>query len=394
MSHPSDRPGDSAVPWADKQRQAQCTQWLASLAPTHGLRPETLRLASADASFRRYLRIDSLQASYIVMDAPPDKEDCAPFVQVQGLMQLAGLHVPNVVDWDRAHGFLLLSDLGQHTVIERLDPADPQGAAAWYRQATDTLLQWQLASRPGVLPPYNEAVLRRELALFPDWYVAQHRQVVLSEAQQQVLAQAFDRIVAENLSAPSVFVHRDFMMRNLMAPTLPAARGSLPPEGAQSALGRPGGGLMAPVSEGGPLGVLDFQDAVFGPITYDITSLLRDAFISWDEDFVLDITVRYWEQARKAGLLGAASASGWGEDFGAFYRSVEWMGLQRHLKVAGIFARLTLRDGKPKYLQDAPRFIAYIRATARRYRELGPLARLVDQIEGDAAPVGFAYGRM
>ncbi len=394
MSHPSDRPGDSAVTWADKQRQAQCTQWLASLAPTHGLRPETLRLASADASFRRYLRIDGLQASYIVMDAPPDKEDCAPFVQVQGLMQQAGLHVPQVFDWDRAHGFLLLSDLGQHTVIERLDPADPQGAAAWYRQATDTLLQWQLASRPGVLPPYNDALLRRELALFPDWYVAQHRQLVLSEAQQQVLAQAFDRIVQENLSAPSVFVHRDFMMRNLMAPTLPAARGSLPPEGAQSALGRPGGGLMAPQHPGGPLGVLDFQDAVYGPITYDIASLLRDAFISWDEDFVLDITVRYWEQARKAGLLGAASASGWGDDFGAFYRSVEWMGLQRHLKVAGIFARLTLRDGKPKYLQDAPRFIAYIRATARRYRELGPLARLVDQIEGDAAPVGFAYGRM
>ena len=432
MSHPSDRPGDSAVTWADKQRQAQCTQWLASLAPTHGLRPETLRLASADASFRRYLRIDGLQASYIVMDAPPDKEDCAPFVQVQGLMQQAGLHVPQVFDWDRAHGFLLLSDLGQHTVIERLDPADPQGAAAWYRQATDTLLQWQLASRPGVLPPYNDALLRRELALFPDWYVAQHRQLVLSEAQQQVLAQAFDRIVQENLSAPSVFVHRDFMMRNLMAPTLPAARGSLPPEGAQSALGRPGGGLMAPTlpaargslpqggegapalpvrgaqsalgrpggglmapqHPGGPLGVLDFQDAVYGPITYDIASLLRDAFISWDEDFVLDITMRYWEQARKAGLLGAASASGWGDDFGAFYRSVEWMGLQRHLKVAGIFARLTLRDGKPKYLQDAPRFIAYIRATARRYRELGPLARLVDQIEGDAAPVGFAYGRM
>ncbi|MCO5103951.1 MAG: phosphotransferase [Burkholderiaceae bacterium] len=391
MSHPLNRPG--AVTWADPERQARCMQWLARLAPVHGLRPETLRLASADASFRRYLRVDG-QHSFIVMDAPPDKEDCAPFVQVQGLMQQAGLNVPQVFDWDRAHGFLLLSDLGQHTVIERLDPADPQAAAAWYRQAADTLLQWQLASRPGVLPPYSDALLRRELALFPDWYVAQHRQVVLSAAQQQVLAQAFDRIVAENLSAPSVFVHRDFMMRNLMAPTLPAARGSLPPEGAQSALGRPGGGLMAPQYPGGPLGVLDFQDAVFGPITYDIASLLRDAFISWDEEFVLDITVRYWEQARKAGLLGSASASGWGDDFGAFYRSVEWMGLQRHLKVAGIFARLTLRDGKPRYLQDAPRFIAYIRATARRYRELGPLARLVDQIEGDAAPVGFAYGRM
>jgi aminoglycoside/choline kinase family phosphotransferase len=166
-----------------------------------------------------------------------------------------------------------------------------------------------------------------------------------------------------------------------MAPTLPLRVVRCPKAGkgsgfagpwAQSALGRPGGGLMAPQHPGGPLGVLDFQDAVYGPITYDIASLLRDAFISWDEDFVLDITVRYWEQAQGK-ALGAASASGWGDDFGAFYRSVEWMGLQRHLKVAGIFARLTLRDGKPKYLQDAPRFIAYIRATARRYRELGPL---------------------
>lgn len=376
MSHSSDTPGASAVTWPDTLRQAQCAQWLAPLAERHGLRPETLRLASADASFRRYLRIDTRVAgvSRIVMDAPPDKEDCAPFVHVQGLMEQAGLRVPQVLDWDRAHGFLLLSDLGEQTAIERLDPADPQAAAAWYRQATDVLLQWQLASRPGVLPPYDEALLRRELALFPDWYVAQHRQLVLSAAQQQVLAQAFERIVAENLAAPSVYVHRDFMMRNLMAPALAAAGGSLAPEG--------------------PLGVLDFQDAVYGPITYDIASLLRDAFISWEEDFILDITVRYWEQARKAGLLGAASASGWGADFGAFYRSVEWMGLQRHLKVAGIFARLTLRDGKPKYLQDAPRFIGYIRATARRYRELGPLARLLDQIEGDAAPVGYAYGRM
>jgi len=214
--------------------------------------------------------------------------------------------------------------------------------------------------------------------------VARHRQVVLSDAQQQVLRGAFERIVAENLQAPSVYVHRDFMMRNLMAPTPGAGVSSLPPEGAQAVTG----------PSFSPLGVLDFQDAVYGPITYDVASLLRDAFISWDEDFVLDITVRYWEQARKAGLLGAASASGWGDDFGAFYRSVEWMGLQRHLKVAGIFARLGLRDGKAKYLQDTPRFIGYIRATARRYRELAPLARLIDQIEGDAAPVGYAFGRM
>ena len=332
----------------------------------HGLRPETLRPASADASFRRYLRLDTASgASLVVMDAPPDKENCRPFVQVQALMQQAGLRVPEIVAWDEAHGFMLLSDLGAQTVIEVLNPENPQAALDWYRLAVDALLDWQQASRPGVLPPYDEALLRRELQLFPDWYVARHRGVVLDAAQQATLAQAFDRIVANSLAAPSVFVHRDFMMRNLM----------VPPTGAR-------------------LGVLDFQDAVYGPITYDIASLLRDAFISWDEDFVIDVTVRYWEKARRAGLLGARSASGWGDDFGEFYRAVEWMGLQRHLKVAGIFARLTLRDGKPKYLADAPRFIAYIRATATRYRELAPLLRLVDQIEGTSAPVGYAFGRM
>ena len=332
----------------------------------HGLRPETLRPASADASFRRYLRLDTASgASLVVMDAPPDKENCSPFVQVQALMQQAGLRVPEILAWDEAHGFMLLSDLGAQTVIEVLNPENPQAALDWYRLAVDALLDWQQASRPGVLPPYDEALLRRELQLFPDWYVARHRGVALDAAQQATLAQAFDRIVANSLAAPSVFVHRDFMMRNLM----------VPPTGAR-------------------LGVLDFQDAVYGPITYDIASLLRDAFISWDEDFVIDVTVRYWEKARRAGLLGARSASGWGDDFGEFYRAVEWMGLQRHLKVAGIFARLTLRDGKPKYLADAPRFIAYIRATATRYRELAPLLRLVDQIEGTSAPVGYAFGRM
>ena len=179
---------------------------------------------------------------------------------------------------------------------------------------------------------------------------------------------------------------------SVMAPTVGTGVSSLPPGGALAALGRPGGGSDGAADA--PLGVLDFQDAVYGPITYDIASLLRDAFISWDENFVIDITVRYWEKARKAGLVGAASPSGWGADFGEFYRSVEWMGLQRHLKVAGIFARLTLRDGKPKYLQDAPRFLRYIRATADRYRELGPLCKLIDQIEGTQEAVGYAFGHV
>ena len=355
------------VSWPDAARRAAFDAWLAPLVGPHQLLPATLRPASADASFRRYLRIDTATgASRIVMDAPPDKENCKPFVQVQGLMAAAGLNVPQILAFDEPTGFMLLSDLGHQTVIERLNPEKPQDAYAWYQQATDVLLQWQKASQPGVLPAYDEPLLRRELALFPDWYLGKHRAIALDDKQQATLGSAFDAIVAHNLAAPQVYVHRDFMTRN----------------------------LMAPVEAGAPLGVLDFQDAVYGPITYDIASLLRDAFISWEEEFVIDITVRYWEKARKAGLLGANSASGWGDDFGEFYRAVEWMGLQRHLKVAGIFARLTLRDGKPKYLADAPRFIAYIRATANRYRQLGPLLKMLDQIEGTEPVVGFAYGRM
>ena len=431
MSHPSSPPTPlaaaspapaSPVSWPDAARQAAFEQWLAPLVQSHQLLPASLRPASADASFRRYLRIDSAAgASCIVMDAPPDKENCRPFVQVQALMAAAGLNVPHILAWDEPGGFMLLSDLGSTTLIELLTPEAPQAALGWYLQATDVLLDWQKASKPGVLPAYDEALLRRELALFPDWYLGQHRGITLDGKQQATLASAFDAIVAHNLAAPNVFVHRDFMTRNLMAPTLPAARGSLPPGGALAALGRPGGGsVMAPTvgtgvsslppggalaalgrpgggSDGAadaPLGVLDFQDAVYGPITYDIASLLRDAFISWEEEFVIDITVRYWEKARKAGLLGANSASGWGDDFGEFYRAVEWMGLQRHLKVAGIFARLTLRDDKPKYLADAPRFMGYIRATAHRYRQLGPLLKMLDQIEGTEPVTGFAYGRM
>jgi N-acetylmuramate 1-kinase len=350
----------TAVHWEDPQREQAFGQWLRAVAPAHGLDPATLRPASADASFRRYLRVDGIQGSRIVMDAPPDKENCQPFVQVAGLMQDAGLLAPRVLEWDEPRGFMLLDDLGHRTMIEAVDAQQPQAAQPLYLRAIDALIAWQLASRPGVLPPYDEALLSRELALFPDWYLARHRGVAVEGKLRETLDEAFRLIVRHNLASPAVYVHRDFMPRNLMLPADPAER---------------------------RLGVLDFQDAVHGPITYDIASLMRDAFLSWDEEFVLDITVRYWEKALKAGLPVNA-------DFGEFYRAVEWMGLQRHLKVAGIFARLTLRDGKPRYLADTPRFIAYIRATAGRYRELAPLLRLVDEIEGTQVVAGYAFGRL
>ena len=380
------------VTWADPQRQVAFEAWLAALSGPQQLDVPSLCLASADASFRRYLRIDAAGGTRIIMDAPPDKENCQPFVQVAQLMQMAGLRAPEVLAWDEAQGFMLLTDLGSHTMMQAMKQAGTLETFApnlpLYLQAVDALIAWQLASQPGVLPHYDEALLRRELALFPDWYIAQHRGITLTATQRATLDTAFDRIVTENLRWPSVYVHRDFMPRNLMvggAPTLGTGVSSLPPEGAAHlAWGGPAPGGAPTLSAS--LGVLDFQDAVYGPITYDIASLMRDAFLTWDEEHVLDITIRYWQQARKAGLPV-------GDDFGEFYKGVEWMGLQRHLKVAGIFARLTLRDGKPQYLADAPRFIAYIRATCSRYIELKPLLRLVEEIENIKPPEVFAFGR-
>jgi len=379
--NPTASPG--TVVWADSSRQALFEHWFANLQGAQGLDRSTLQLASADASFRRYLRVQSTQGTRIIMDAPPEKENCQPFVHVARLMDAAGLKVPQVLAWDEPNGFMLLSDLGTQTMMQVIDPAAAPPLAL-YLQAVDALVQWQLSSKPGELPPYDKALLRRELELFPQWYLTEHRKVTLDDATRKTLDEAFGHIIQNNLAWPSVYVHRDFMPRNLMAPTLPTACGSLPPEGAVSPWGGPAAKLSS--SSENRLGVLDFQDAVYGPITYDIASLMRDAFLSWDENFCLDVTIRYWQKARKAGLPV-------GDDFGEFYRGVEWMGLQRHLKVAGIFARLTLRDGKPQYLADTPRFIGYIRSTCARYRELKPLLRLVEAVEGFESTNILAYNK-
>jgi aminoglycoside/choline kinase family phosphotransferase len=277
------------------------------------------------------------------MDAPPAQEDCRPFIHVAQLLRDAGINAPEVHAQDLAQGFLLLSDLGETTYLAALNAAN---ADQLFADATDTLVKWQLASRAGELPAYDEALLRRELALFPEWYVGRHLGATLSAAQAAALESVAALLVRNALAQPAVYVHRDFMPRNLM--------------------------LSVPNP-----GVLDFQDAVHGPISYDVVSLYRDAFVSWPEERVLDGCVRYWEKARRARLPVRA-------DFADFYLELEWMGLQRHLKVLGIFARINYRDGKPHYLKDTPRFVGYARAVATRYRELAPLARLLDELEAQA----------
>ncbi len=275
------------------------------------------------------------------MDAPPGREDCRTFARVAGMLRVAGVNAPEIFACDFDRGFLLLTDFGNTTYLSALNETS---APRLFDDAVDALIRWQLASRPGELPPYDETLLRRECELFRQWYVARHLGVTLTRGEHEMLAQTITAIITRNLAQPAVYVHRDYMPRNLM------------------------------VAEPNP-GVLDFQDAVHGPITYDIASLFRDAFVTWDEERVLDWTIRYWEKAKRARLPVDS-------DFGSFYRDLEWMGLQRHLKVLGIFARIHYRDGKSGYLEDTPRFLRYVRGVCERYGELMPLARLFDRLDG------------
>jgi aminoglycoside/choline kinase family phosphotransferase len=297
------------------------------------------------------------------MDAPPPMEDCRPYVHVARLLVDAGVHAPQVLAQDLDRGFLLLTDLGSVTYLDALQPREPGAtpapggstvrAHALYLDAIDALVRWQRASRDGELPPYDAALLRRELDLFPDWYLAKHLGIAVDGAMRDTLERTFALVIANNLAQPRVFVHRDYHTRNLM------------------------------LSTPNP-GVLDFQDAVHGPITYDLVSLLRDAYIAWDEERQLDWAVRYWERARAAALPVDA-------DFGTFWRDFEWMGVQRQLKVLGIFARLCHRDGKPGYLADMPRVMAYLRGACRRYAAFDPLLRLLDAVEGRARAAGYTF---
>ena len=339
------------------ERTALLENWLRTVLPE---RTPILSPASADASFRRYFRVqtgtdanaDDKPSSLIVMDAPPGHEDCRPWLSIAALLREAGVHVPDVFAEDLDNGFVLMSDLGDTTYLSALDE---HNAAALYADALGSLIAMQLASRPGRLPEYSRELLMREVRLFDEWYVTRHKGVTLTESELTTLMNVYDRVINVNLSEPRVFVHRDYHSRNLMH--IPGERNP---------------------------GVIDFQDAVYGPLSYDLVSLFKDAYIDWDEAFVLDLLVRYWETARQLELPVRA-------DFGDFHREFEWMGVQRHLKVLGIFARLNHRDGKAGYLEAMPRVMAYLRKACARYGDLKPLLRLLDRLDPEEVTVGYTF---
>ncbi len=343
----------AAIAWPDPARRSAFYAWLDQIAPRHALRVESIAPASADASFRRYLRVHSATSSFIVMDAPPPQEDVRPFVHIAGLIRDAGLHAPAVLECDAAQGFLLLADLGNVPYLKALQDATPEGADTLMRDAVLALVQFQQQVDGSSLPVYDEAMLARELALFPEWCV-QHEFGIVWDANQRAQWDVLCRLLIDSaLAQPVVPVHRDWMPRNLM------------------------------VADPNP-GILDFQDAVQGPITYDLACLLRDAFVSWDEAREIDWAVRWWDQARRASLPVE-------DDFGEFWRQLEWMGLQRHLKVAGIFCRLKHRDGKPAYSTDLPRFFAYMTKVGLRYRPLQPLLTLIEPMSERRLAAGYTF---
>ena len=336
-------------------RLARLTDWL---APLQLVDVGSRRPASSDASFRRYFRYDvvpalrdKLGATLVAMDAPPARENVPAFVHVQGLLLEAGVNVPAIVARDVENGFLLLSDLGTTTYLQRLTV---DNAPFMYSDAIDTLIRFQLHSQPGVLPDFDRAFVLREMNLFPEWFIGKHLGLTLTDAQQAQLDKVFEAITANVLAQQQVFMHRDYHSRNLMW-----------------------------MEHANP-GVLDFQDAVYGPVTYDLGSLLRDAYVQWDEEFVLDWVVRYWQSAKQVGLPV-------NPDIDAFYRDFEYMALQRHLKILGIFCRLNYRDGKSIYMGDLPTVMDYVRKTANRYTELKPLVRLLDTLEDKAPQVGYTF---
>lgn len=317
------------------ERVAQITRWL-----LHDLGFPNFELTptSSDASFRRYFRIAFDDETRIVMDAPPGKEDLGPFIKVARLMESMGLHVPRILEENHGEGFLLLSDLGTEQYLAHLNE---ESVGALYRDALDALAELQARGpRNDELPPYDRDLLLREMELFREWFLGRHLQLRLTQDEHQLLNSSFDLLAESALEQPRVTVHRDYHARNLM------------------------------VSDPNP-GIIDFQDAVIGPLTYDLVSLLKDCYIAWPRNWVEQWALGFHDIALEAGLTDM-------RDQGEFLRWFDLMGVQRHLKAVGIFARLNRRDGKPGYLKDIPRTLGYVREVASRYRDLRPLSEFIE----------------
>ena len=321
-------------------RELQITEWLNNILKNQEY---TIKPASSDASFRRYFRIVSSNQSYILMDAPPEKENSKPFVEIANVLFNAGLNVPKIHKADFKKGFLLLSDLGNKTYLDELNQ---QNASLLYRDAYLALIKIQKNADTQSLKPYNDSLLMKELSLFPDWYLKLHKSYQMNDSEKNILGLTFDLLIKNINSHTQVFVHRDFHSRNLMF-----CNGDL----------------------GENPGILDFQDAVKGSIVYDLVSLFKDAYIVWNEEEIMDWLIRYWEKAKQNKLKVQ-------DDFAEFYRDFEWMGVQRHLKVLGIFARLNYRDHKANYLSDLPAVENYLRRACERYKDFHPLLKLMNKL--------------
>ncbi|QLG88586.1 phosphotransferase [Chitinibacter bivalviorum] len=328
-------------------RHEQITNWLQSWQPEA---PAALVVAAADASIRQYWRASWADHTVIVMDFDSAQFDVQPFLARQAQLAGAGVAVPQVLAQDAAQGLVALEDLGDVTLASLLTE---ENAKAWYLRAIHDLVQMQAHTLDEGLPPFDAAFIQRELDICREWYFGQQFKTELAGKELAIWERACALITAEVLQQPTVFMHRDFHSRNLMV-------------------------------KDAALRVIDFQDAVKGPIAYDLVSLLRDAYVTWNEAFVLDLVIRYWEMARDAGLPVH-------EDFSDFYRAFEWAGVQRHIKILGIFARLNFRDGKDQYLADQPRVFEYVRQICLRYRELTPLGRLLLNLHGTPVETGFSF---
>lgn len=342
------------------ERSQQLNQWLSAHADKYQFDFDSLQVASSDASFRSYYRIYStaLDKTLVIMDAPPPQENCAVFVEIARLLDKQGLNVPKILEQDDTLGFLLQSDLGNTTYYQAVQTGiDDAQLQTIYRDALDALVQMQKTPAEH-LPPYDAPRLRDEMNLFEEWYIQKYCQNELNDAEKQRLYPVLDALAEFNAQEPQVFVHRDFHSPNLM-------------------LIKPEDGSRNPA-------IIDFQDALYGPLSYDLASLVMDARTTWEEPQQLDWAIRYWEKARAAGLPVPS-------DFGDFHRNYEAMSLQRNLRVLGVFARLALRDNKKHYLDHIPRVIAYIRQVANRYNDYAIIARILDRLENITLEARYTF---